>query len=212
MDGALVGKEKKKLAMVEQDLLPIEELVDASRKSTVGRKEYLLELVLILELLMAGEEGVVFLLARRSSTSVVVLLKTALLLLGKGRFDHALLMPLRGGATGDKDDGDGDAMLLVKQTFPMFLLIFTCSGHSVFLVSSVGFVTLVSYFMSLGSWPSTSPGFFLSMSMCRKELDRLVSRFVQKTIQIASFETKLLECYLLWQSGGEEGWSLLREI
>jgi hypothetical protein len=38
------------------------------------------------------------------------------------------------------------------------------------------------------------------VSMCRKELDRLVSRLVQKTIQITSFETELLERSLLWLS------------
>jgi len=117
--------------------------------------------------------------------------------------DHTLLLLLRGGATGDEDDGDRDVMLLDEQTLPLFLLIFTCSCHSVFLVSGVGFVTLVSCFMSPGLWPSVGPGFFLSMSMCREELDRLVSRLVRKTIQIASFETKLLERYLFWQSGGE---------
>jgi hypothetical protein len=39
MAGAAAGKEKRKLTTVEQDLLPIEELVDASQKSTVGRDE-----------------------------------------------------------------------------------------------------------------------------------------------------------------------------
>jgi hypothetical protein len=45
MARATVGKEKRKLTTVEQDLLPIEEIVDAGRKSTVGREECLLELV-----------------------------------------------------------------------------------------------------------------------------------------------------------------------
>jgi len=53
---------------------------------------------------------------------------------------------------------------------------------------------------SSASCPSVGPGFFLSVSMCRKELDRLVSRLVQKTIQITSFETELLERSLLWLS------------
>ncbi|KAL9340715.1 hypothetical protein Peur_066934 [Populus x canadensis] len=34
MAGAAAGKEKRKLTTVEQDLLPIEELVDAGQKST----------------------------------------------------------------------------------------------------------------------------------------------------------------------------------
>jgi len=38
-----------------------------------------------------------------------------------------------GCATGDEDDGDGDVMLLAEQTLPLFLLIFTCYGRSVFL-------------------------------------------------------------------------------
>ena len=83
--------------------------------------------------------------------------------------DHALLLLLRGGATRDKDDADGDMMLLDEQTLLMFLLIFTCSGHPVFLVSSVDFINLVSCFASPGSWPSVGPGFFLFMSMCRKK-------------------------------------------
>jgi len=45
MAGATAGREKRKLTPVEQDLLPIEEPVDAGRKSTVGREEWLLELV-----------------------------------------------------------------------------------------------------------------------------------------------------------------------
>jgi hypothetical protein len=45
MDGAAAGREKRKLTTVGQDLLPIEELIDAGRKSTVGREECLLELV-----------------------------------------------------------------------------------------------------------------------------------------------------------------------
>jgi hypothetical protein len=45
MAGATAGREKRKLTTVEQDLLPIEELVDTGRKSTVGREECLLELV-----------------------------------------------------------------------------------------------------------------------------------------------------------------------
>jgi hypothetical protein len=45
MARATAGREKRKLTLVEQDLLPIEELVDAGRKSTVGREEWLLELV-----------------------------------------------------------------------------------------------------------------------------------------------------------------------
>jgi hypothetical protein len=53
---------------------------------------------------------------------------------------------------------------------------------------------------SSASCPSVGPGFFLSVSMCRKELDRLVSRLVQKTIQITCFETELLERSLLWLS------------
>jgi len=40
------------------------------------------------------------------------------------------------------------------------LLIFTCSGRSVFLVSGVGFVTLVSCFVSLCLCPFVGPGFF----------------------------------------------------
>ncbi|KAJ6970429.1 hypothetical protein NC653_034884 [Populus alba x Populus x berolinensis] len=87
-----------------------------------------------------------------------------------------------GGATRDEDDGDGDVMLLDEQTLLQFLLIFTCSSCPVFLVSGVGFITLVSCFVSLGSWPSIGPGFFLFMSMCRKELDRFVSSLVRKTI------------------------------
>jgi len=43
---------------------------------------------------------------------------------------------------------------------PQFLLIFTCSGRSVFLVSGVGFVTLVSCFVSLCLCPFVGPGFF----------------------------------------------------
>jgi hypothetical protein len=45
MAEAAAGREKRKVTMVEQDLLPIEELVDAGRESTVGRDECLLELV-----------------------------------------------------------------------------------------------------------------------------------------------------------------------
>lgn len=60
--------------------------------------------------------------------------------------------------------------------------------------------SLVFCFVPLCSCPSVGPGFFLSVSMCRKELDRLVSRLFQKTIQITSFETELLERSLLWLS------------
>jgi hypothetical protein len=45
MAGATTGREKRKLITMEQELLPIEELVDAGQKSTVGRDECLLELV-----------------------------------------------------------------------------------------------------------------------------------------------------------------------
>jgi hypothetical protein len=39
MAGATAGRNKRKLTTVEQDLLPIEELMDGGRKSTVGREE-----------------------------------------------------------------------------------------------------------------------------------------------------------------------------
>jgi hypothetical protein len=64
-------------------------------------------------------------------------------------FSFAFVCSGRGGATGDEDDGDWDVMLLAEQTLLMFLLIFTCSSRSVFLVFSVGFITLVSCFVSL---------------------------------------------------------------
>jgi hypothetical protein len=45
MAGATAGREKRKQTPVEQDLLPIKELVDAGRKSIVGGEEWLLELI-----------------------------------------------------------------------------------------------------------------------------------------------------------------------
>jgi len=45
MAGATAGREKRKLTPVEQDFLLIKELVDAGRKSMVGREEWLLELI-----------------------------------------------------------------------------------------------------------------------------------------------------------------------
>jgi len=63
-------------------------------------------------------------------------------------FSFAFICSGRGSATEDEDDANGDMMLLAEQTLPLFLLIFSCSGHSFFLVSGVGFVTLVTYFES----------------------------------------------------------------
>ncbi|KAJ6875426.1 hypothetical protein NC652_034979 [Populus alba x Populus x berolinensis] len=171
-----------KLTIVEQDLLPIKELVDASRKSTVGKEECLLELVvyycsqLVQGLIFChcccvAENSIANAGKGRSLLISAGTMKTPLLLLHGS--DHALLLLLRAGATGDEDDGDGDVMLLDEHTLLMFLLIFTCFSHPVFLVSGVGFVTLVSFFVSLGSWPSVGPVFFLFISICRKELYKL---------------------------------------
>ncbi|KAJ6970428.1 hypothetical protein NC653_034884 [Populus alba x Populus x berolinensis] len=165
--------------------------MDAGRKSTVGRAEYLLELVVCCCSQLA--QGLIFrhcccvaednIAAAGKGRSLLISAGTMkTLLLSFHRIDHALLLLLRGGATRDEDDGDGDVMLLDEQTLLQFLLIFTCSSCPVFLVSGVGFITLVSCFVSLGSWPSIGPGFFLFMSMCRKELDRFVSSLVRKTI------------------------------
>ncbi|KAG6770081.1 hypothetical protein POTOM_025748 [Populus tomentosa] len=139
-----------KLTTMEQDLLPIEELMDVGRKSIMGREECLLKLIFRHCCCVAED-------------NIAAAGKGRLLLILAGTMKTPLL-PLHG-------------------------------------ISSVGFITLVSCFVFPGSWPSISPGFFLSISMCMKELDMLVSRLVQKTIQITSFEIKLLEL----ERGGQ-GW------
>jgi len=176
MAGATAGREKRKLTTVEQDLLPIEELVDTGRKSTVGREECLLELVVcccsqlvqgLVRRVCAGVVAVVdwklvlgwrgelnqcYPLLRSWSCSCRWLEKKVpffccwkifchqccvpednIIAAGKGRLllisagtiktpllllhgsDHALLLLLRGGVTGDEDDGSGDVMILAWQ-------------------------------------------------------------------------------------------------
>ncbi|KAJ6868858.1 hypothetical protein NC651_033834 [Populus alba x Populus x berolinensis] len=183
MARATGGREKIKMSTMEQDLFPMKELVDAGKKSTVGRDECLLKLVVyccsqlvqglarrvLLELMLSLIESCIkifhhycyvvedSIVAARKGRSLLILagtMKTPLLPLHGS--DHALLLLLRGGATGDEDDGD--VMLLDEKTLLMFLLIFTCFGRPIFLVSDVSFVALVSGFVSLGLWPSVGHG------------------------------------------------------